>query len=319
MNVKAAIRLLCLIVVVLLAVSPWLVGRVAAQGDGCPEPNDSFEQACDAPRGRKVFTELGVGNDVDRFRLKVADGQSIEIALNSAAGLQRMSLDAADGTPVADAAMSKHRRVILAERLPAGDYILSVEGEYPDPGASRAYDIEWKAVGDGPPLPITLVNGAAPRDIALTLDEVGERATHSWSRLLAARNGRIYEAMYEREDTVQARKHGPQQVLSRIYIGTDAGVAREIFAEWNVFDLPEAYEYKHDFEFLGEQPMPRFGEEFRALGACAKCNDGENPRRQLRVLSRQGANVVLLYTWGRDAGNNEFTVADLFGKIMRKL
>src|SRR5829696_2107363 len=53
-----------------------LVSGVLA-ADGCPEPNDTPERACELRVDRTIEDVLANAEDADRFRLDVKDGQSV--------------------------------------------------------------------------------------------------------------------------------------------------------------------------------------------------------------------------------------------------
>ncbi|MFN8522778.1 MAG: hypothetical protein U0821_06675 [Chloroflexota bacterium] len=300
-----------------LLLAGWAVP--SARADACPEPNDAMDRACDLALGKRTGGELDTDQDADRYRLQVGEGQSVLVTLKAGTGMQKLRLETADGVTVADVGLARGEREVLAERLPAGTYYAYVAGEYAEPGGDRSYSVWWSSPGSGDPVVVRAPGGKVLRDLPFTSADVGDKATQTDGRLVVGDRGRIYQSVFEREDTVAARKAGPQHVVSRVFVGEDEGAARAVFEGWNVFDLPEADEYKHPYEFLGEQSLPKLADEIRGLSACQKCNDGENPRRHFRVVMRSGNAVVLLYTWGRDAGNNSDTVIDLLNRILGKL
>jgi hypothetical protein len=135
--------------------------------------------------------------------------------------------------------------------------------------------------------------------------------------LLATDVGRVYEAVYERDDTIVARKHGPMYLLDRVHVADSADKARSVYDAWNVFDLPEANDAR-PYGSLGDQPIPGLGDDFHALGACYKCDD-DNPLRSYRIVARFDNVVHVLYAWGRDAGTNVDTLMYLASKLPRRL
>ena len=69
--------------VLALVVALSVVGGGGVEGvlaaDGCPEPNDTAEQACELRPDRAIESELRNAEDADRLRIEVKDGQSVEV------------------------------------------------------------------------------------------------------------------------------------------------------------------------------------------------------------------------------------------------
>src|SRR4051794_22506630 len=125
---------------------------VLAAGD-CPGPNDTAEKACELKIGQSVSDELANDRDEDRLKLDVKDGQTVEVTAKSTApvGGIKLRLEDADGNAVAAVGLGPGEREVLAERLPAGRYIVTLSGEGGDPGRSYGYSIKWNGTDtDGP-------------------------------------------------------------------------------------------------------------------------------------------------------------------------
>jgi hypothetical protein len=303
-------------VALVLALSLLTGGGRAYADDYCPEPNDEPDKACELKADQNVEGMLSSNDDADRFRIEVADGQSVQVTATAKSGLQKLRLEASDGGSLAEVGLGPGQRQVLAERLPAGRYVVYLSGEAGDSGAARAYTIGWKVVGNGPPMPVTSARGSL-RDLVLNPADVGERAVQTAGKLLATDVGRVYEAVYERENTIQARRFGPMYLVNRVHVADSADRAQSVYDTWNVFELPEANDAR-PFESLGDQSMPAFGDASHALGACSKCDD-DNPLRSHRLVARFDTVVYSLYTWGRDAGANFDVVMYLALKLPKHL
>jgi hypothetical protein len=70
-----------LALVVAVSVAGGAEGGVgsALAADGCPEPNDTAEQACELRPDRAIESELRSSDDADRLGIDVKDGQSVEV------------------------------------------------------------------------------------------------------------------------------------------------------------------------------------------------------------------------------------------------
>ncbi len=288
----------------------WLCGLPSASAaDVCPEPNDSPESACELPDGQAEGV-IDSNEDADGYRIQVDNGQSVAVKLTARAGNFKLRLEMDDRNSVAEVGLGPSPRQVLAERLPSGMYYVYVAAEDADVPGGRPYVLA-RSSPSGPPVPVRAADRLL-RDLAMTPAEAGEKAFQTEGRLMAGERGRWYQAIYERENVQAVRKLGPQYIISRVFVADSAEVARSIFADLSVFDLPEADPGVRPFEHLGDQPMPGLGDESHALGACFKCDD-DNPLRHYRLVIRSGNTVLLLYTWGRDAGG-------IFnGKLVSKL
>lgn len=293
--------------------------RVLA-ADGCPEPNDTVEKACELRLGQVVEDEIANDRDIDLLRIDVKAGQSVEVTAKGSASLGglKLRLEDPDGTVLASVGVAPGERTLLAERLPEGRYLVSVSGEGGDPGRAYPYSVSWKGIGTDGPLAPASERGSL-RDLTLTPAEVGEQAVQTGGRLLATEIGRVYEAVYERENTEKARRFGPMYLLNRVHVAESADRAQAVFDAWAISDrLPEANEARA-YESLGDQPIPSpIGDIAYATGACAKCND-ENPLRSYRVVMRFDTVVHVLYSWGRDSSSNFDVVMFLVRKLPKHL
>jgi hypothetical protein len=290
--------------------------RVSMADDPRPEPNDAAERACELKADQDAQGDLPTPADADRYRIDVSDGQSVQVTLSAPIGVQKLRLEAEGGVTVAEVGLASGQRRVIGERLPAGPYFIYISGEGGDPGTNRPYSVGWHVVGSGAAVSAGSARGSV-RDLALTPGDVGEKAVQTGGRSLVLDAGRVYEAIYERENTIIARKAGPMYIVNRVMVADSADRAKSIYDDWNVFDLPEANDSR-PFESLGEQTMPGFGDASRSLGACYKCDD-DNPLRSYRLVARFDNVVYMLYTWGRDAGANYNVVMDLAIKLQKHL
>lgn len=298
---------------------PGAIAPRALAADGCTEPNDSADRACELKQGQVISDELDTSKDEDRLSLDVKDGQTVEVTVKSMApiGGIKMRLEDADGNAIASIGLGPGERQVLAERLPAGKYFVDLTGEGGDPGRSFPYTISWKGTDSDGPLPIASPRGSL-RDLVLGPVDVGQQALQTGGRLLATDVGRTYEAIYERENTQQARKYGPMYLLNRVYVAESVDKAQAVFDAWAVSDrMPEANDAR-PYESLGDQPMPPLGDIAYATGACFKCTD-DNPLRSYRIVTRFDTVVYVLYAWGRDAGSNFDVVMFLANKLQKHL
>lgn len=296
------------------------VGSVLA-ADGCPEPNDTAEQACELRPDRTIEDVLSSSNDADRLRIEVKDGQSVEVTARGDSNVPdiglKLRLEATDGQAIAEVGIGPGERFVLAERLPAGRYIIYLSGDGGDPGRSYPYSIKWRGLNTDGPIGLWSPRGSL-RDLALPATEVGEQAVQTGGRLLARDIGRVYEAIYERENSEKVRRHGPMYLLNRVHVAESAERAQAIFDAWSVSDhIPEADD-RRAYGSLGDQPMPPFGDVSYAIGACTKCDD-ENPLRSYRIVARFDTVVHVLYSWGRDSSSNFDVVMFLANKLPRRL
>ena len=305
-----------LLALVLVVAALGLDAGASMADDPCPEPNDNPEQACDLKADQEVSGDMPSPADADRYRIDVADGQSVQVTLNAKVGVQKLRLEGEGGLNVAEVGLAPGKREVMAERLPAGRYFIYISGEGGDPGTNRPYTIGWRVVGSGAAVPAGSTHGSV-RDLALTPGDVGEKAVQTGGRSLVTDAGRVYEAIYERENTIVARKAGPMYLVNRVVVADSAEQAKSTYDAWNVFDLPEANDSR-PYESLGEQTMPGFGDASRSLGACYKCDD-DNPLRSYRLVARFDTVVYMLYTWGRDAGANFNVVMDLANRFAKHL
>ena len=206
---------------------------------------------------------------------------------------------------------------MLAERLPAGRYIVYVSGDGDDPGWSYPHSIRWRGLNTDDPIGLWAPRGSL-RDLTLAASEIGAKAVQTGGRLLARDIGRVYEAVYERENTEMVRKFGPMYLLNRVHVAESVERAQAIFDAWAVSDhLPEAND-RRAYESMGDQPMPPFGEIAYATRACTKCDD-EIPLRSYRIVARFDTVVYVLYSWGRDSSSNFEVVMFLANKLPRRL
>jgi hypothetical protein len=308
------------VVVAVAIVGSGTAARVLA-ADGCPEPNDTAEQACELRVDRTIEDELSSSNDADRFRIDVKDGQTVEVTARGDAGAPgiglKLRIEGPDGQAVAEVGTGPGERFVLAERLPAGRYTLYLSGDGGDPGKSYPYAIKWKAITTDGPIALGSPRGSL-RDLTLAASEVGEQAVQTGGRLLARDIGRVYEAVFERENAEKVRKHGPMYLLNRAHVGESVDKAQAVFDAWAISDhLPEANDGR-PYGSLGDQPMPPFGDIAYAIGACTKCDD-ENPLRSYRVVARFDTVVYVIYSWGRDSSSNFDVVMFLANKLPRRL
>jgi hypothetical protein len=271
----------------------------AFAADGCPEPNDSPEQACELKPGQAVADEIENDNDVDLLRIDVKAGQTVEVTAKGSASVGGLKLRLEDpgGAVLASVGAAPGERTVVAERLPEGRYVVSLSGEGGDPGRAYPYSVTWKGTATDGPIATTSARGSL-RDLVLTPTEVGDQATQTGGRLLAAEIGRVYETVYERENTVQARRFGPMYLLDRVHVADSAERAQAVFDAWAISDsIPEANNARQ-YESLGDQPIPSpIGDISYATGACTTCND-ENPLRSYRLVMRFDTVVHVLYSWG---------------------
>jgi hypothetical protein len=289
--------------------------------DGCPEPNDAAEQACELRAGSTIEDELSTSNDADRLKIDVKDGQTVEVTAKTdgntpGIGL-KMRLETADGQAVAEVGTGPGERFVLAERLPAGKYIVYLSGDGGDSGRSYPYSIKWRGINTDGPIPVGTPRGSL-RDLTLSLADVGDMAVQTGGRLLARDIGRVYEAIFERENAEKVRKFGPMYLLNRVHVAESVEKAQSVFDAWAVSDhLPEANDQRA-YGSLGDQPMPPFGDIAYATGACTKCDD-ENPLRSYRVVARFDTVVYVIYSWGRDSSSNFDVVMYLANKLPKRL
>ena len=149
-------------------------------------------------------------------------------------------------------------------------------------------------------------------------NDTAEQAVQSGGRLQARDIGRVYEAIFERENSEKVRRHGPMYLLNRVHVAESVDRAQTVFDAWAVSDhIPEADD-RRAYGSLGDQPVPPFGNIVYATGACTKCDD-ENPLRSYRVVARFDTVVHVLYTWGRDSSSNFDVVMFLANKLPRRL
>ncbi len=279
-------------------------GRVLA-ADVCPEPNDTAEKACELKLGQTVEDEIADDRDTDLLRIEVKAGQGVEVMARSSAsvGGLKLRLEGADGSVLASVGAAPGERKVLAERLPEGTYLVALSGEGGEAGRPYPYSVTWKGITTDGPIAATPARGSL-RELVLSPAEVGERATQTGGRLLATEIGRVYEAVYERENTEQARRNGPMYLLNRVHVAESADKAQAVFDAWAISDrIPEANDAR-PYESLGDQPIPSsIGDIAYATGACTKCNE-ENPLRSYRLVMRFDTIVYVLYSWGRDSSSN---------------
>jgi hypothetical protein len=295
--------------------------RPVAAADGCPEPNDTAEQACELRVDRVIEDELSSSSDADRLRIEVRDGQSVEVTAKGESALPgiglKLRIETLDGSAVAEVGTGPGERFVLAERLTAGKYIVYLSGDGGDSGRSYPYSIRWKAITTDGPLGLGSPRGSL-RDLTLSAADVGEQAVQTGGRLLARDIGRVYEAIFERENSEKIRKFGPMYLLNRVHVAESVDRAQSVFDQWAVSDhMPEADD-RRAYGSFGDQPMPPFGDIAYATGACTKCDD-ENPLRSYRVVARFDSVVYVIYSWGRDSSSNFEVVMYLANKLPRRL
>lgn len=288
----------------------------ALAADSCPEPNDTPDTACELRLDQPIEDELANVQDADRFRLTIKDGQSVEVTAKSKVGAQKLRIEGPDGKSIAEVGLGAGERQVVAERLPEGRYTVYLSADGGDPGQSFPYSINAKSLGTGPAVSLESARGNL-RDLALTPIDIGAQALQTTGRLTAFESGRLYEVVYERENTLTARRNGPMYILNRVHVAESAEKAQAIFSNWDVFELPEAGPTR-PYESLGDQTMPGFGDAAHALGACVKCDD-DNPLRSYRIVARFDTTVYLLYTWGRDSSANFDVVMALAFKMSKHL
>jgi hypothetical protein len=306
-----------LVALVLLLVVPAASAWGGVLLDICPEPNEAAGSACELRVDRKVTGEIESSSDGDRYRLTVEEGHSVVVTLSARTGNHKLRLEALDGVPVAEVGRGAGVRRVVAERLPAGEYLAYVAGDDVDVRTQRSYELFWASEGRGAPVGLQ-GGGRVLRDLALSALDAGEGALQIEGRLMAGERGRVYLATYQRENVQPSFKLGPLFLLNRVFVGETADDARAVFVEWHKFDLPDAEGIARPYTSLGDQPMPPVGDEAHALGACFKC-DEENPLRHYRLVIRSDRVVWLLYTWGRDSGSNFNVVMSLVDKLVAKL
>ena len=292
----------------------------ALAADGCPEPNDTPDNACALRTDRTIEDEIASDSDVDRLRIEVKAGQNVEVTAktSSSQGGLKLRLEDADGTVLASVGTGPGERRVLAERLPEGHYVISLSGDGGDLGRPYPYTVSWKGTAtDGPIAPLS--PRGSLRELTLAPNEVGEQAVQTGGRLLATEIGRVYEAVYERENTEKVRKFGPIYLLDRVHVAESADRAQAVFDAWAISDrLPEANAGR-PYESLGDQPIPApIGDVAYATGACTKCNE-ENPIRSYRLVVRFDTIVHVLYSWGRDSSSNFDVVMFLARKLQNHL
>lgn len=309
-------RLVTVALVGLLLAGVGVMPPPAFAADSCPEPNDTSDSACELRLDQPIEDELANVQDADRFRLTVLDGQSVEVTARSKVGVQKLRIEGQDGASIAEVGLGAGERRVVAERLPEGRYTVYLSADGGDPGQSFPYTITARAIGTGPVVSLASARGNL-RDLTLTPADVGAQALQTTGRLTAFESGRLYEVVYERENTLTARRNGPMYILNRVHVAESAEKAQAIYNSWDVFDLPEAGPTR-PYEFLGDQTMPGFGDQAHALGACVKCDD-DNPLRSYRLVARFDTTIYLLYTWGRDASANFDVVMSLAFKMAKHL
>jgi hypothetical protein len=162
-------------------------------------------------------------------------------------------------------------RQLVAERLPEGRYTVYMSAEGGDPGLSFPYSITAKSTGTGAAVSTEGPRGKL-RELTLSPADIGAQALQTTGRLTVGEMGCQYEVIYERENTVTARRNGPMYILNRVVVADSGEQAHDLYSKWDVFDLPEANAGR-PYEFLGDQTMPGFGDEAHALGACVKCDE----------------------------------------------
>jgi hypothetical protein len=125
-----------LALVVAVSVAGGAEGGVgsALAADGCPEPNDTAEQACKLRPDRAIESELRSSDDADRLGIDVKDGQSVEVTAKGNSSVPgtglKLRIESTDGQAIAEVGTGPGERVVLAERLPAWRSIiyLSLDG-----------------------------------------------------------------------------------------------------------------------------------------------------------------------------------------------
>jgi hypothetical protein len=293
---------------------------VLSADGGCPEPNDTPDKACDLKVGQTISDEIANDRDEDRLKLDVKDGQTIEVTAKGTAsvGGLKLRLEDVDGATIASVGTGPAERTVLAERLPAGRYIVALSGEGGEAGRTYPYSVRWKGIDTDGPIPTTSPRGSL-RELTLGAREVGEQAVQTGGRLLATEFGRVYEAVFERENTEKVRRAGPVYLLNRVHVAPSADKAQVVFDTWAISDrMPEANESRQ-YESFGDQPMPTpIGDIAYATGACFKCND-ENPLRSYRLVMRFDTVVYVLYSYGRDSSSNFDVVMFLANKLPKHL
>ena len=295
--------------------APVVAASVMA-ADACPEPNDTPDNACELRLDQPIQDELANVQDADRFRLTIKDGQSVQVTAKSSVGTQKLRIEGPDGKSLAEVGLGAGERQVVAEQLPEGRYTVYLSADGGEPNQSFPYTITAKLTGTGSPVSLDSARGNL-RDLALNPIDIGAQALQTTGRLTAFESGRLYEVIYERENTLTARRNGPMYILNRVHVAESAEKAQAIYANWDVFDLPEAGPTR-PYEFLGDQTMPGFGDAAHALGACVKCDD-DNPLRSYRIVARFDTTVYLLYTWGRDSSANFDVVMALAFKMSKHL
>ena len=207
----------------------------------------------------------------------------------------KLRIESTDGQAVAEVGTGPGERFVLAERLPAGRYILYLSGDGGDPGRSYPYSIKWRGLNTDGPIALWSPRGSL-RDLTLAASEIGEQAVQTGGRLLARDIGRVYEAIYERENTEKVRKFGPMYLLNRVHVAESVEKAQAVFDAWAVSDhLPEAND-RRAYESLGDQPMPplrRHRVRHRRLHQVRRGEPApELPRR--RALRHRGVRALLV-------------------------
>ena len=118
---RAMVRVRLLPGVLALLLSLGVVGgggvpQVLA-ADGCPEPNDSAEKACELRLGQVIEDELANDRDTDLLRIEVKAGQSVEVTAKSSAavGGVKLRLEDPEGTVLASVGVAPGERTVLAD------------------------------------------------------------------------------------------------------------------------------------------------------------------------------------------------------------
>jgi hypothetical protein len=305
---------------------------VRAGQDICSEPNDAPDQACGLGGNSSAAGYIESPDDVDRYRIQVGEGQTVQASLSTLPGDYNFRLEGEDGTSFAQGEGSgSDDKALGTGALSAGTYLLVVYSESGESSADSAYTLRVSVQGRvavtlnvDPNAPTFVSTADRPIEQLVLIGEfeAGEKTKQSDTKHGKEGDTPWYEVTFKRDAALS--KLGPLLIVDRVYKAADVGTAQQIYNAQTGAGLPEAKALGLNYTNLGPVPLPApLGDQAQMLGACANkdctANRGESPTRHYRTVFRMGSLVHTVYSWGPDNGNNVDVAFDVAKRIEKRV
>ncbi len=149
-----------------------------------------------------------------------------------------------------------------------------------------------------PPAADALSAVAHPTAIVFTLEDAGKEATQFAAEQGEDGRGRWARSRFERDLDIAASKLGPNMIETRAWVARDVEAAKALFKEQaGIKDFPEKSSETR-ISGLNDKLLPfNVAEETQAIGAYWEYN---TIWQHYRVVMRRGANVAVMYLYGRE-------------------